>query len=284
MKFARILILLLLINGILPQASYANPDVPNAPSLAWDQVVLSTREGVDVWLRINVLGAGPTENVNLKFIYQTFGRQATPNDDYVPTAWPSGTKGTISGTDRVAYIKITIKYNDYYEPVEHFQVQLRSDSSSTTISGPDHATIYIARSRTLSPLAGIIESCVNGGEPNNNYADSAGQIAVNGGWCNTTFNNESVRAVDYYQVVESTNGTLNIRLENTTPDQHDLQLYVYYHAGANGYQLYLQSTNPNQQPETISAPIAANTKYLIAVYWATDTGDKIPTYRVSVSR
>jgi len=126
---------------------------------------------------------------------------------------------------------------------------------------------------------------VNGGEPNNDFPASAGQIAVNGGWCNTSFETEAVRDVDYYHVEQSTAGNITIRLENTTPDQHDLNIYLYYRDVQEGYKLYLQSTNPGQQAEVISnAPIAANTNYLIAVYWASDTGDKIPTYRLSVSR
>lgn len=284
MKFARILILLLLINGILPQATYASPDVPSAATLTWDKTFVSTAEGVDVWLRINVIGAGPTENVNLKFIYQTFGQQATPNDDYVPTNWRDGTKGAISGTDRFVYVKIDILNNSYYEPIETFQVELRSDSSSTVISGPARLTIAIARSRIMNPAVGTIESCINVGEPNNNFPVSSGEIAASGGWCNSNFSGEAVRALDYYRVTQSTTGKLTIQLENTTPDQHDLDLYLYYRDGNGQYQAYKQSINSNQLAESIiDAPIAANTNYLIGVYWASSSGSKVPTYRVNVT-
>ncbi|MBM7842890.1 PPC domain-containing protein [Herpetosiphon giganteus] len=286
MKFARILILLLLIHGILPQASYASPDVPTAATLAWDRVFVSTAEGIDVWLRINVIGAGPTENVNLKFIYQTFGQQnsATPNDDYVPTNWPDGTKGAISGNNRVAYIKIDILNNTYSEPIEQFQVELRSDSSSTVISGPARVTIAIARSRTMNPAVGTIESCIHVVEPNNNFPTSAGEIAASGGWCNSNFSGEQIRDLDYYRITQSTTGRLTIRLENTTPDQHDLDLYLYYRNGSGQYETYLQSVNSGQQAETIiDAPIAANTNYLIGVYWASSSGSKVPTYRLNAT-
>ncbi|KPL90575.1 PPC domain-containing protein [Herpetosiphon geysericola] len=284
MKFARILILLLLIHGILPQASYASPDVPSAATLTWDKTFVSTAEGVDVWLRINVIGAGPTENVNLKFIYQTFGQQATPNDDYVPTNWRDGTKGAISGTDRFVYVKIDILNNSYYEPIETFQVELRSDSSSTVISGPARLTIAIARSRIMNPAVGTIESCINVGEPNNNFPVSSGEIAASGGWCNSNFSGEAARALDYYRVTQSTTGKLTIQLENTTPDQHDLDLYLYYRDGNGQYQAYKQSINSNQLAESIiDAPIAANTNYLIGVYWASSSGNKVPTYRVNVT-
>ncbi len=284
MKFARILILLLLIQGILPQASYANPDVPTAATLAWDKLYVSTAEGIDVWLRINVIGAGPTENVNLKFIYQTFSQQATYNDDYVPTNWPSGNKGAISGNDRVAYIKIDILNNTYYEPFETFQVELRSDSTSTVISGQARLTITIARSRIMNPVVGDIESCIHVGEPNNNFAVSAGEIAASGGWCTSDFSGEAAQQVDYYRITQSTAGKLTVRLENTTPDQHDLDLYLYYRDGTGQYKTYLQSINGGQQAEAIiDAPIAANTNYLIAAYWASSSGSKVPTYRISVT-
>ncbi|XSG76126.1 PPC domain-containing protein [Herpetosiphon llansteffanensis] len=284
MKFARILVLLLLIHGILPQASYANPDVPTAATLAWDKLFVSTAEGIDVWLRINVIGAAPTENVNLKFIYQTKGNQATANDDYVPTNWPDGTKGAISGTDRSAYVKIDILTNTYSEPIEQFQVELRSDSSSTVISGPARLTIAIARSRIMNPAVGTIESCIHVGESNNNFPVSSGEIAASGGWCNSDFSGETVRGIDYYRVTQSTTGKLTVRLENTTPDQHDLDLYLYYRDGNGQYQAYQQSINSNQLAEVITdAPIAANTNYLVGVYWASSSGSKVPTYRVNVT-
>lgn len=283
MKFARIFILLLLIHGILPQASYANPNTPNAATLAWDKIYVSTGEGIDVWLRINVVGAAPTEHVNLKFIYQTFGVQAIANEDYEPTPWP-GIRGTISGTDRVAYIKITIKRNTNPEPVEYFHVELRSDASNTVISSQARMYVYIARSRIMNPVVGTLEPCVHVGEPNNDFAASAGEIAANGGWCNSNFNGETVRALDYYRVTQNANGTLVIRMENTTPNQHDLDLYLYYRDGNGQYQSYRESINGNQQAEYISAPIAGNTNYLIGVYWAISTTNNVtPTYRLSVT-
>ena len=272
--------LFLLLIYFLPMTSYANPATPHAVTLAWDQINVTTAEGVDVWLRINVLGAAPTELVDLKFVYQSFGQTATTPNDYDPTNWPSGTKGTITGLNRVAYIKMTIRRNDYYEPIEYFQVELRSDASNTVISGAARANVYIARSRLMNPLVWSLEACSNGGEPNNNFAPSAGSIALNGGWCNSDFNNETINAVDYYHVTSSRGGTITIQLENTTPDQHEFQLYLYYRDSTGVYQFYRQSINPGQQTELISAPIAANTGYLISVFFETDTGAKIPTYRL----
>ncbi len=224
-----------------------------------DTLSVSTAEGVDIWLRINVVGASATENVNLKFIYQTFGQQATANDDFVPTTWPTGTRGTISGLNRVAYIKLDILRNSYYEPFETFQVELRSDASGTVISGPARTSVTIARSRLMTPIVGIIEGCIEAGEPNNNYGSSASVIALNGGWCHGDFSDEAIQAVDYYGLTTTRSGTLTIQLENTTPDQHDLQLYVYYLDDNDNYQVYKQSINLGQQAEYISAPIAAGT-------------------------
>ncbi|MBM7842891.1 PPC domain-containing protein [Herpetosiphon giganteus] len=263
-----------------PSASYADIKTPQAATLAWDKVSVATAEGIDVWLRINVVGAAPSEEVNLRFIYQAFSQMATPNDDYVPTGWPNGTKGTITGLQRVAYIKIDILTNTYSEPIETFQVELRPDSAATVISGPARATIAIARSRIMNPAVGYLESCIHLGEPANNTATTAGVIAPNGGWCNSDFRNEQLLAVDYYRLTPSRNGTVTIRLENTTPDQHDLQLYIYYLAGNGQYQFYQQSTNSGQQAELIIAPISANTSYLISVYWESASGSKEPSYRL----
>ncbi|XSG76127.1 hypothetical protein ACP8Y2_03830 [Herpetosiphon llansteffanensis] len=265
-----------------PSASYADLKTPQAATLAWDTLAVATAEGVDVWLRINVVGAAPTEQVDLKYIYQTRSQQATLNDDYVPTNWPDGTKGTITGLRRVAYIKINILNNTYYEPIESFQVELRSDSAATVISGPARATIAIARSRIMNPAVGYLESCVHLGEPANNTATTAGVIAANGGWCTSDFKNEQLLAVDYYRLTPSRNGTITLRLENTTPDQHDLQLYLYYLASNGQYQFYQQSTNLSQQAELITAPVATNTDYLISVYWESANGAKVPTYRLRV--
>ncbi|WP_287045386.1 hypothetical protein [Herpetosiphon sp.] len=265
-------------------ASYANPNVPTAATLAWSSTFASTAEGIDVWLRINVVGAAPTDNVNLSFIYQTFGQTAQASHDYEQTAWPNGTKGTITGNKRVAYIKINIKRNDYFEPTETFQVELRSDAANTVITGPARVMVTISRARLMNPIAGILESCLNGGEPNNDFPVSAGQIAINGGWCNTTFDKETVNAFDYYHLVQSTAGSITIRLENTTPDQHDIDLYLFYRDGQGDYQNYRQSINGNQQAEYIEAPLAAYTNYLIGVHWVSGSGSKIPTYRLSVSR
>ncbi|MFD3162970.1 hypothetical protein [Herpetosiphon sp. NSE202] len=266
-----------------PNASYAELKTPQAVTLAWDKVSVATAEGVDVWLRINVVGAAPSEEVNLKFIYQTVSQMATPNDDYVPTNWPDGTKGAITGLQRVAYIKIDILKNIYPEPIETFQVVLRSDSAATVISGPARATVTINPSRLMIPVVGHLESCIHVGEPANNAAASAGVIAPNGGWCNSNFRNEQLLAVDYYRLKPSSNGTITIQLENTTPDQHDLQLYLYYLAGNGQYAFYQQSTNSGQQAELITAPIAANTSYLISVYWESSSGSKVPSYQLKAN-
>lgn len=282
MKFARILILLFLIHGILPQTSYASPDVPTAATLEWDRLYVATAEGIDVWLKIKVVGAAPTEEVNLKFIYQTKGQTATPWDDYRGTE----TRGTISGTNRMALIRIDIydNSNDYDEPYETLQVELRSDASNTVISGQARMTIGIIRSRIMNPIVATLDSCIQVGEPNNNFAVSAGDIAASGGWCNSNFIGESAQALDYYRITQSTAGKLDIRLENTTPDQHDLDLYLYFRDGNGNYTLYQRSTNTGQSADAIlNAPIAANTNYLIAVYWANTTGSKDPTYRLSVN-
>ncbi|KPL90576.1 hypothetical protein [Herpetosiphon geysericola] len=266
---------------LFPSASYANLETPQAVTLAWDKVFVSTAEGIDVWLRINVVGAAPTEIVELKFIFQTASQLATANDDYVPTNWPSGTKGVITGLQRFAYVKIDILNNLYSEPIETFQVELRSDASGTVISGQARATVSIARSRLMNPVVGYLESCIHVGEPANNTATSAGVIAPNGGWCNSDFRNEQLLAVDYYRLKPSSNGTITIRLENTTRDQHDLQLYLYYLDGTGQYQFYQQSTNPDQQAEFITAPLAANSNYLISVYWERSSGSKVPSYRLN---
>lgn len=265
-----------------PLDSYARSETPQAVTLEWDQLTVATAEGIDVWLRINVVGAAPTEQVNLKFIYQTTGVQAIANEDYEPTPWP-GIRGSITGTNREAYIKITIKRNTYPEPIEYFHVELRSDASNTVISGQARMYVYITRSRIMSPFVGILGSCLDATEPNNNFAASAGIIAANGGWCHGDFANESVRDVDYYQFMSIKNGTLSIQLENTTPNQHNLQLYLYYRNSNGIYQLYHQSINPGQQAETLSVPIAASTYYLISVYWESSSGSKIPTYRLSAA-
>ncbi|WP_110515005.1 hypothetical protein [Herpetosiphon llansteffanensis] len=264
----------------VPSASYADIKTPQAATLAWDTLSVATAEGVDVWLQINVVGAGTSEQVDLKYIYQTAGQMATPNDDYVPTNWPNGTKGAITGLQRVAYIRIQIINNTYTEPIETFQVVLRSDSAATVISGPARATVAINPSRLMIPVVGHLESCVHVGEPANNTATTAGMIALNGGWCSSDFKNEQLLAVDYYSLTPSRNGTITIQLENTTPDQHNLQLYLYYLAGNGQYQFYRQSTNSGQQAELITAPIAVNTSYLISVYWESASGAKLPTYRL----
>ncbi|WP_110515006.1 hypothetical protein [Herpetosiphon llansteffanensis] len=295
MKFARILILLLLIHGILPQSSYAEPDVPdvpavpeapNAATLAWDTLTVVTGEkSGEVWLRIKVVGAGAGENVNLKFIYQTFRQQATPNDDYYPTPWP-GNRASITGLQRYADVRIGIINNSpyYLEPYETFEVELRSDASNTTITGPARATVRIQPGRIHQPVVGQIQSCTNFSEPSNNSPITAGPIVDSGGWCSNDFLGEAVQAFDYYSFMPLTNGTIKIRLENTTPNQHDLDLYLFYRDGNGNYQNYRQSINGNQQAEYIEAPLAAYTNFLIGVHWVSRSGDKVPTYRVSLSR
>ncbi|MCA0350443.1 MAG: PPC domain-containing protein [Chloroflexi bacterium] len=283
MKFVRIVVLLLLIHGIMPAASYANPDVPQAATLEWDRLYVATSEGTDVWLRIKVVGAGPTEAVNLKFIYGTKAQSATPADDYAPIM---ANQGTITGLDRFALIRIDIYNNSpqYWEPYETFQVELRSDAANTVISGQPRMTIGIIRSRIMNPVVGILESCIHVDEPQDNYPQSAGEINANGGWCNSDFIDEPARALDYYRITQTAGGKLDIRLENTTPDQHDLDLYLYYRDGEGNYLLYLRSTNAGQLADALlNAPIAGNTNYLIGVYWATSTGTKPPTYRLNVT-
>ena len=275
MSIIRILALLMLLGTIQPNQVAANLSIPTAATLAWDTLMVETAEGVDVWLRINVVGAQINESVNLQYTYTTVANTAVADNDYVAAA---AVAGSITGQSRTALIKIDIKRNQVYEPYEQFYVRLNANSANTVISGTPRLTVGIYRSRVFYSLLVNWQSCGDLQEPANNFATTAGELEANNIWCYSDFYAEAPNAHDYYLLKPTYNGVLTLKLVNTTLNHHDLQLYLYRHDGGITYTNIGQSTNPNQTDETLTVQVSANTTYLISVFWANSTGNAIPTY------
>lgn len=275
MTIIRNLALIVLLAVMLPNSVEANPATPMAASLAWSSLRVETTEGVDVWLKIDVVGAQPNENVNLQYTYTTVENTATSENDYVPAI---GVAGAITGQKRTALIKIDIKRNQVYEPYEQFYVRLNPNSSNTIISGAPRLTVGIYRSQIFYSLLVNWQSCEFLLEPANDFASTAGVLLINNIWCYGNFNGEAPNQHDYYLLKPTQNGTVTLTLVNTTINQHNLQLYLYKHNGGDSYVNIAQSINPDQLDESIVVQVSANTTYLISVFWANSTDSTIPTY------
>ncbi|XSG76125.1 pre-peptidase C-terminal domain-containing protein [Herpetosiphon llansteffanensis] len=260
-----------------PQSEEASPQ---AIAVAWERTAVQTTEGVSVWLKVMVYGAGETESISLNLRYQTFNGTAIAGSDYSPTAG-TGNALTITGLRRYALINIGILANAVAEPYEQFQVELRSETANVSVIGGARTTIGISRSRVFAPVVGDLQACIHVGEPANNASTTAGVISLSGGWCESDFIGEVPSNFDYYQFKVAVGGKVTIQLDNITPDQHDFNLYLYYRDGNGQFQVYEQSGNTGQTSELLSnVPIAAQTTYLINIVWAAKLGDKTPVYRV----
>jgi len=189
------------------------------------------------------------------------------------------------------YIQLRTIPDTIIEPNEIFFVDVII-SNGTIESRGNRATITIAKDEKFYPAFANWQGCQDVNEPANNTAAGSGILAISGGACTSDFVGENAgtsSAVDYYRLSSATNGNLSLRLKNTTPDQHNFNLYLYkYNPSTTRYDLVAQSTNDNQVDDLINLAIVANTSndnglYLAAAYWATSTGDKTPTYELTAT-
>lgn len=280
LRWSRFILMFLFIQHMLITSSFASPEAPQAVTVSWQSTKVSTTEGVSVWLAVVVNGANPSDNVDIDLRYNTQGVTAYTGSDYEGTM---GNNFNISGQTRVRLIRIEIYNNNYYENHETFLVQLNSRTNGIDVVGEVKAEVTISRSRQFGGMVGNLQSCLNSSGSANDLPATAGQINPNGGWCDNHFINAPAQASDYYYFIAPKNGRVDIDLLNTTPDQHDYNLYLYVHNGGNEYTFMQQSTNSGQQPEGLSASVSAGARYLIRVYFVSKTGSKDPYYRLKAN-
>ena len=280
MRWSRFILMFLFFQHMLITSSFANPEAPQAVTVSWQTIKLSVTAGDDVWLAVLVNGANPSDNVNIDLTYNTQGVSAAAGWDYAGTM---GNNFKISGSARVRLIKIETYDNDPNEPLETFLVQLTSRTNGIDVVGERKAEVMIAKSRQFGGMVGNLQSCLNSSGSANDLPATAGMINPNGGWCDNHFINAPAQASDYYYFIAPKNGRVDIDLLNTTPDQHDYNLYLYVHNGGNDYTFMQQSTNAGQQAEGLSASISAGSRYLIRVYFVSKTGNKDPYYRLKAN-
>ncbi|MBM7842892.1 hypothetical protein [Herpetosiphon giganteus] len=312
------IISLLILMGSLPSPSLAQkaakpmPDVNQAPAVVeqptaadalpvvkWDSIDVKVVEGKEAWLAlrtdtpINTTGGiridielYTTNAANGADIDADFDREITlPQTNQ---SRDNQITGYISGTSQVLYIQLRTVSDTINERNEVFFVDI-TVSNGTIESRGNRATITIVRDTKFYPAFANFQSCQDVGEPNNNLPAKSGFLAVSGGPCYGDFDGENLQSIDYYRISQASGGNLNLRLKNTTPDQHDLDLYLYkYNPSTNSYDVVARSVQPTQIDDIINFPIVANTTnnnglYLVTVYWTASTGAKIPTYELTAS-
>ncbi|MFD3162971.1 hypothetical protein [Herpetosiphon sp. NSE202] len=319
MSFKRGLIIsLLALISSLPSASLAqhraklSPDVNQAPLVVeqptaadalpvvkWDSINVNVVEGEEAWLAlrtdtpINTTGGiridielYTTNAANGADIDTDFDREITlPQTNQ---SRDNQITGYISGTSQVLYIQLRTVSDTINEPNEVFFVDI-TVSNGTIESRGNRATINIVRDAKFYPAFANFQSCQDVGEPNNNTATTSGFLAVSGGPCYGDFNGEVPTRADYYRISQAVGGNINIRLKNITPDQHDLDLYLYkFNPSINRYEEVANSLNGEQDDDVINSEIVANTSnnnglYLVSVYWTSSSGSKVPVYELSAS-
>ncbi|KPL90577.1 hypothetical protein [Herpetosiphon geysericola] len=319
MAFKRLFIIsLLILIGSLPSPSLAqkaiksSPDVNYSPPVVekptdaealplvkWDLIDVKVVEGKDAWLALRTdtpINTTSGIRIDIELYTSNAANGADIDTDFdreitLPQTNQSRDKqitGYISGTSQVLYVQLRTVSDTINEENEIFFVDV-TVSNGTIESRGNRATITIVRDTKFYPAFANFQSCQDVGEPNNNLPARSGFLAISGGPCYGDFNGENPGAVDYYRISSGVGGNVTIRLKNTTPNQHDLDLYLYkYNTSTNSYDEVAKSDNANQLDDVINFPIVANTSnnnglYLVTAYWAVATGSNVPTYDLSAS-
>ncbi len=320
MGFKRLsIIALFILIGSLPSASLAQKtpkplleivqsqpvveqptDVDALPLVKWDSIDVTVIEGRDVWLALRTdtpinttsgikidVQLYTTSNSSIRADFDSdFDREITlPQTN---RSQNNQITGYINGTSQVLYIQLRTISDTIAEKNEIFYVDVIV-SNGTIESRGNRATVTIVRDEKFYPAFADWQSCQDVGEPTNNTPAKSGLLATSGGACISDFGGENPGAVDYYRISSAVGGNLTLRLQNTTPDQHDLDLYLYkYNSSTSRYDEIARSVNGTQLDDVINFPIVANTSnnnglYLVAAYWAVSTGTKTPTYQLSAT-